>query len=512
MKHFDFDIICSNVWNKVLKYRYEILSSLFFGILAYGFYFTNMVYNYDSMQRIYRGVWVWEYRLGRWGIDLIRSLSPHPTMPWYDGMVSLMLYALGTCLISNIFHFRNKYTRILLAAVIISYPAICVEYLFIFQAIYYSLAFVLAAASVWLWVNSKSAWWYVASVLCIVMSLGLYQALLAIASSLMVVCLMKDLLSGSLSAGKIVRKGLVGLGILSAGVVLYFLITKMFFLLKGSGFADYAKAAMDDEIPFCDRLLNPYVRMVNDLLFTDRWRPYVIVSRWSSVFHVVALLCCGFALTMRMRGRLVADRLMLLLLLVMYPLSVNFMWSVSALERATKPLVQVGFVSIYVFMAVVLENIDKREWVSGVVKTALCCIVLINVRFSNVTAMRTKLLFDHTFSFYTTLVTQIKSSGMLDAQSKLAICGETDQFLFDMRRKYPNYTSYAGKGVNNYSKQSFIKFYLGFDIPQVSLEEKMELVNTEEFQAMPIYPYEGSIRKFGDVIVVKFSHKVKDIK
>ena len=504
MKTMDIDIVFDALWRKVKEYRYEIYSSLFFGLLAYGYYFTNMLYNHDSMNEIVLSYNCY-YTSGRWGIDLLAYVFPHPTMPWYDGLVSLFLYTLGICMVSNLFQLRNKYTRILLAAVVISFPSISVEYLFIYQAIYYSLAFILAILSVYLWANAKSLWWYAMAVLSIVMSLGLYQGLLAIASSLMVVYLVREVFLESESIDRIVKKGLVGLVVLGAGVVFYFMVTQFVFLVTDSGFNDYAKAAMENDSPLYARLLKPYTRMFEDLLFLNRWRPYVVVSRVSSCFHVLALLCCGYMLFREMRGRTLSEKALLIALLVLFPLSINFMWAVSNLERATKPLVQVGFLSWFVLLAVVLENASKRKLATDMMKLSLCFIIFANVRFANVTAMRTKILFDHSFSFYTTLVTQIKSSGLLDDQSKLAICGKTDQFLYDMKRKYPDWMYYPGEGVNNYSRQNFIRFLLGFDIPSVLQAEKQEIVSTKEFQAMPIYPYEGSIRKFGDVIVVKFS-------
>lgn len=503
MKTMDIDIVFDALWRKVKQYRYEICSSFFFGLLAYGYYFTNMLYNYDSMYKIVL-TYNWFYRLGRWGIDLLAYVFPHPTMPWYDGLVSLLLYTLGICMISKLFQLRNKYTRILLAAVIISFPSFCVEYLFIYQAIYYSLAFVLAILSVYLWANAKSPWWYAVAVFCIVMSLGLYQGLLTVVTSLMVVFSIKLVLQGDVPTQKIFKKGLMGIAILVTGVVVYFMVTEAVFLIRGKGFDQYATDAMESTLPLYRRVLKPFLQMYWDI-FTNS---DIVVTRFSSFFHVVALLCCGCALVKWLRGRAWSERFLLSLLLVLFPVSIYFMWF--SLSFGNMILVYVGFISVYVLMAVIMENFRMCKWLSSVVKIALCCIIFANVRFSNVTAMRTKLLYDHSFSFYTTLVTQIKSSGMLDGQSKLAVCGETNQFLYNMKGKFPQWTKYAGSGVNNYSKQRFIRLLLGFDIPSVSLEEKQEIVSTKEFQAMPIYPYEGSIRKFGDVIVVKFSDEVKD--
>lgn len=503
-KNFDFDVACSSLWRKVKEFRYEICSSLFFGLLAYGFYFTNMVYNHDSMNKIVLP-YDWYYTLGRWVIDLLAYVFPHPTMPWYDGLVSLCLYTAGICMISSLFQFKNKYTRILLAAVIISFPSFCVEYLYVYQAIYYSLAFVLAVSSVLLWIHAKNVWWHVGAAICVVLCLGLYQGLLTVVSSLMVVFLVKQLLQGDIPPRKVLGEVLTGIAVLVAGVAVYFMLTEAVFLIRGNGFNGYAREAMEGTLPLYKRVLMPFLQMYLDIITSHE----IVVTRFSTCAHLLSIICCAYAIIRWMRDRAFGEQSLLLLLLVLFPVSVYFMWFALS-SHVGSILVYVGFISIYVLMAVVTENVKVRKWMPNVVKIALCCIIFANVRFANVTAMRTKLLYDHTFSFYTTLVTQIKSSGLLDGQSKLAICGRTDQFLCDIKKKYPYRTWYTGEGVNNYSKQNFVRFLLGFDIPAASAGEKGKIVASDGFKEMPIYPDEGSIRKFGNVIVVKFSHEVKD--
>ena len=506
--YLDFDTGCNAFSRKVKEYRYEVCASLFFGLLAYGYYFTNMVYNHDSMNKIVLNGNHY-YRLGRWGIDALLYLLPHPTMPWFDGFVSLFFYTFGICLVSSVFKLRNKYTRVLLAAVIISFPSFMDDYFYMYQAIYYALAFALAAAGVFLWANARNTWWLAGAVFCLLMLLGLYQGLLSVASSLMVVYLVRELVCNPNSAREAFRKGLVAIGVLVASVLLYALVTKLVFVIKGSGFSDYANNAMGDKSFSVRRLLLPYSHMVAELLFL-RHNGSVVMTKFASRVHLAALLCCGFVVLRKMKGRTATDKAMLSLLLFIYPLSVNFMYLATD-PGAVHTLVHVGFLSIYVLMAVVLEQAERHVMLSNVAKVSLCFIIIVNVRISNEAAMQTSMLVHHATSVHTSIVTQIKLSGMLDGKSKLAILGKTDQFLHDLTKDYPHWRPHVGLGVNNYSRQNFMRYFLGFDIPAASVGEMKKIVATDEFKDMPIYPYEGSIRKFGDVIVVKFSEEVEDI-
>ena len=57
--------------------------------------------------------------------------------------------------------------------------------------------------------------------------------------------------------------------------------------------------------------------------------------------------------------------------------------------------------------------------------------------------------------------------------------------------------------INIYSRENFLRYYLGFDIPFADEEECAALAEDPRVQAMSGYPYEGSVQKIGDCMVVK---------
>ena len=64
---------------------------------------------------------------------------------------------------------------------------------------------------------------------------------------------------------------------------------------------------------------------------------------------------------------------------------------------------------------------------------------------------------------------------------------------------------------NNYNglsqNSSFYEKYLGVKINVVSKDIYQEIVQSDEFKAMPIYPNYGSIKIIDDVVVIKVSDK-----
>ena len=53
--------------------------------------------------------------------------------------------------------------------------------------------------------------------------------------------------------------------------------------------------------------------------------------------------------------------------------------------------------------------------------------------------------------------------------------------------------------------EEFFKKFLGVDIKSADEHKYLEIVNTKDFQDMPVYPEAGSIKIINDVVVVKTS-------
>ena len=88
-----------------------------------------------------------------------------------------------------------------------------------------------------------------------------------------------------------------------------------------------------------------------------------------------------------------------------------------------------------------------------------------------------------------------------------AILGDAQDPLFGC--PWEDEITYTGLGftqyiLNQYSQGDWIENYIGYDLPMVSEEAKLELAAMDEVKSMPCYPNAGSIRIVEDTVVVKF--------
>jgi len=117
------------------------------------------------------------------------------------------------------------------------------------------------------------------------------------------------------------------------------------------------------------------------------------------------------------------------------------------------------------------------------------------------------LLYENAYSFYTSLVTEIKQMPEFEDGCKIALIGNSEQYItqFDEFDDITRIMGVTGLTVNTYSREKFIRYYIGFD-PQFATEEEiLTLVKNPDFLQLPSYPYYGSLSRIDNYIVVKFS-------
>ena len=137
----------------------------------------------------------------------------------------------------------------------------------------------------------------------------------------------------------------------------------------------------------------------------------------------------------------------------------------------------------------------------------MALIIAGNIYLANEAYLLLHLRYENAYSFYTSLVADIKLTPGFDENTRLAVIGtyrEPDYYL----EQFPfsdHVTGTDGFLPDIYSKDRFLEYYIGFPIPMVSDEEIAAITATAEFEEMALYPYYGSMKLIDDILVVKLS-------
>ena len=482
-----------------LENRVPFLAALLTGFAAHMFMFTNKLVNHDEIEALfYKGATVTS---GRWGLELSKLLLPNWSMPWIYGLLTLLLISVSVCIMLGILEIRSRLSQILLAAVVVSFPSLTGTYCFMFTSAAYGLAILLAVLCVRLYQKGgavNAAFATVSLVLC----LSIYQAYIAITASLFVLLMIKGCLEVEKSVWQIVLYGLKALAMMAAALAVYFAVTLLVFRFTGAEFNSYVMENVNDKASLLGKVRMAYENFRD--IFT--FRNYSLISSEGARYaHIVLLGVILVGLVLAARKSRPLNWVLLTVLVLLLPLSINCMYLLMS-PQSIHTLVLYSFVCLYFLGALILEKLAPRPGllVKDIMALLMCIIIASNVYFANMTYLKMHLQYENANAFYVSLIAQIKETEGFDENSRLAIIGRQDNLLYP----FPELGTDGLLGpsqdlVNIYSRENFFRRYLGFDVPFAGQEELDALSKTAEFEQMAEYPYNGSIKKIGDYIVVK---------
>lgn len=493
-----------NISEYVKFYKVPIVSACFTTLITYMFVFTNKIINWDDLQFLFgKGYTITS---GRWALELLEYVLPNYSMPWFWGIISSALLIFSICIIIDIFKIDNKILQGILAAIIIAFPSEIGTMFYMFTSTSYAIAFLLAVLAVRLYLKSGVVW-KVLGVICAVFSMGIYQAYITITISFFVLLLIKDLLSNEKDWSSVIKAGIKYVLYLLIIGCLYYGITAVVLDLTGNELNGWAIRATSDSSGLLHKLTRSWKLFATMILLREYGLETTMMS-WGS--HIAFLTLTGLAsiFVVLKKKNVLNFLLYVVLVAVALPLSINFIVVLIG-EDGVHGLTLYSFISVYIFAAIVVEIITAEK-IKNIFKDSvcvlLCLIVVSNVYVANKSYLKQYMVYENTFSFYQSIVTQIQQTPGFDENSKLVVIGNAEQdssYLENFGEdKIYGLCGFRGESISD----EFITYYLGFDIPFATTEEKATLVKEEYIENMPVYPYNGYVQKVDDYIVVKLGH------
>ena len=484
--------------------KWAFLSALAFGLAAHMFAFTNKLMNADEVESLFgKGATVTS---GRWGLEWVKLVFHDFSMPWLYGIISLILLAFSACLIIRLFEIRGHLMQMLLAGMLTAFPAQTGVFCFMFTSSAYALSFIMAVLAVWL--SLRHGWkGTAAGLVLLTLSLSIYQAYIAAAASLFVLWLVKGCLDGR-EVKSLVLCGFKSLALMVAALALYYGITLLVLRLTGAEFNTYVTGNVNAIS------LPRKIRMAYDFFYyTFSYREFAYLSGpFSRLLHLVCLALCALALlweSFRMlRARRAPAAALMLLLCAVLPLAINCMFLVMAKE-SIHSLVLYSFVAVYVLAALLCERVMQGGCISAklsrdIVYFSLAAVLVSNVFFANQCYLKMHLQYENAYSFYTILLSRVQNTPGYEPDTEIALIGHYDNKLYTFPQFDLGYLKGPGQDlINIYSRENFLRRYMGLELPLADAEEIERLSRTEEFADMAEYPYYGSVAMIDGCAVVK---------
>ena len=482
--------------NKCREYSLTLCASLIFGFLAHMYAFTNKLVNADETSALFgKGATVTS---GRWGLEITSWFLPDYSMPWIFGLVSVLLLAVSVCMIVSIFEIRSPLLCLGLSGTIMAFPALVGNFSFMFTSASYAMAIIAAVASVWLF-ERGGKWRAVLAVLLLAFSLGVYQAYISVASSFFVLLLFKRLMDADSRAKDVLIRGIKYVAMLLVSLVVYYAVTFTVESIAGSGYQEYEVMAQTGLVRSLLLAYSSFVRTAVSGYFG-----YV-----NSTLSMLAHLLCALVIVVGLGSLILPQRdkgktLLTIALVIIYPLSVNCIYLIASVD-IIHSLVLFGFISVYVFTAMVADRVSGDPLLlRDAAVLALSVILAGSIFYANKIYLKMYLQYENAYAFYNTLMAEVMDTPGFNSDTVVDFVGSDAGGIkvFD-EIDSSMLTGPNEELVNIYTRVDFIRYYLGLDLYSYMEDE----IYADWFYEMPSYPDEGSIvmREQENRIIVKFS-------
>ena len=472
---------------------------------------------------------------GRWFLMIACGFSSYFALPWVIGLLSLFFLGIGAAALIEFLEIKNELSVMLLAGLLVSFPALASTYAYIFTADGYMLALCLAFFSVAL--TKRQEWGFLPGGICLAFSMGTYQSYLSFAILLSIYgCLMS--LMSECSAEKKRRNILHYLYMGLIGTGLYYVILQILLKIQGKELDTYqgiSGMASGGGLSLPEKLKN----ICQDFLaFTGKGN--VLYNDMISFAAVGLIMAAALTLFVRLVIRRGYYKkwyfyLILLIAVLLIPLAFNVILLISPdvtyhllmrYQWCLLPILTLAFLLRYGFLQTELSGqfspLHRRE--AKVLKkpSVICNIVLQwavlaasavlilhygvadNIAYSNLQKK-----YEKTYAYCLRLTDRMEQTkgyytgmpvAMIGVQNKenlpeTDITGAVTGNMIGMTGDYLVYTD------TNY--QAFMKHYLGVTINLVPDEEMERIYDTREYQELNSFPQEGSMKVVDGILYIK---------
>ena len=498
------------------KYRVPFFSALIFGFLAHMFSFTNKLVNHDELYYLFgMGATIGS---GRWGLFFAAPFLPDASLPWLNGILTVLMIAVSICLIIQMFSIKNTVLQILLSALIITFPSLTGTFCFMFTSTYYGISFLLSVLVVWLLTQTqKHRWfWMLVSLGAAVLSTAIYQSYIAITASLFVLLLIQQLLQPDSDVKAMIKTGIFDVLFLAAALGCYWICCKIVWVITGIPMNAYSQEAVTINLStIAENFLNAYRYFFEYTMHLDSG---LITTPLSLCIHYgMMIILCIEILFWAAHTRKAPKIMLMLFLLAMFVLSINCMY-IFVMPIHVHTLVLYSAVAIYIFAAVMIENglliglcgcklAQIRKVAYDLIIVGLTMVVIVNVYAANTAYLKLHLRYENLYSFCTSTAAHLESMPDYQQDTPVAVIGTWQdlEFYEDSFSGTEHLIGAHNLSPSSYSLDKMFEYYIGREVNLVYIDDAKLIAQTDAAKAMPSYPSHGYIQMIDGTIVIKLS-------
>lgn len=517
------DLYIFNILRKVPKSVYVFCVTLITGFLTNGFAMSGSYVNGDGMNAgPYYLASNWDISQGRWG----RIFFSHRfVLSWFDGLLTLIILGIATIYIIKILEIKSVSLCILVSMLMATQTHFAQWQGSFYLLLPYAVSFVGAILAVWLCdcaeLNLRGIVRFVAAVLLLTFSIGLYQSYLPIATTLILMRIIRHFMSHD-SLKQIIKKGLLymGMGICAGGLYYGILRLSLIYynveLTTARGFAE----AMEGRVPILSSpryTLKSMYRLFIELLCGKGEVYHSFTGRvvYFALFAVLLYCICYWLVQNR---RYCVDNVMMCICIILFPVAVVLLRMITETVIPWSMFPGIIFVPIGIiaFYDKVSEQIRGRVLIQWLIAGCGLFLILEAMYISNIDYSNLKIRYEKTFAASIRLLDAVEYTDGYTMDTPVIFIGTLSDTYENPLTQYETvlqgYEAYIMDFLPFHETGSrgwhvYIRNNLGVKLKEPNDYNSLysEICDSDWIDTLEAFPAKGCTGFYGDVLVVKLS-------
>lgn len=513
------------------KYKSLFLLSVLLlgvGLICHGYMLFNKLPNFDEVGSV-NGFLGIATPNGRWALPFMGIFNGPFSSPVINGFLTILFIILSVFFICDLFQIKSKFFIFCIGCLLIAFPTVTSSLTFMFMTFVFTFSLLLEVLSVWLAVSDIAFFQkfqvarprtfqclkFLFSACLMATGLGIYQAYYQVACTVIIIYGMQSLLSDD--PRLVWKKALKLFCLLVVSMGIYLVMAKIGCFFSGKEMSvTYGAGSMPELLANLPHALARCYRDFASVFYKDfRGVSYNLTVRLLiAVFFLIGVCLYEYLLYQRHKSLLIGNALLLL-----FPISLEVI-GFTMVSRGMDTLTIYSYALIFVFPFAML-SLCKLKSNARVFNLLYSCIAISSlvltwqyaILANNVYTTMDLAKLEAT-SYYTTMVTQIKSLDHYSTELPLCLLGTNseDETLYDLSAYYKGDVRgqmTCNRYINMYSRHYFLSVFLGYDPQVVYWQDFIPAADQQTcltLQEMPCYPNAGSIAIINDTIIVKLSN------
>ena len=511
---------------KKTNIRVPFLTAAAVGLFTHFLVLTNNLPNADAMTNFY-----FDQNMvtsGRWFLTIACGISSYFDLKWINGILSIFYLAVAAVVLVALFEIKDKLSMALIAALLVTFPAVTATFSYMYTADGYFLALFMAFLAVYVTKHYPKAGWAAGAIL-LALSMGTYQAYLA---ATVLLCMFDVILMciENNPVKKTLMTGVRYLGMGALGGVLYYVVLKICLAVQGKvldtyqGISDMGKVSVSS-MP--ERILGAYRDFIG---FAGKGNIFLL----NGFSYIAMVLLCGAVLASVALIALHTEAvkkwyqsLLVLLFICLLPLGTNVILLFSS-EAYYHLLMRMQWV-LYLIMAVVLlsrafetgdskKQSDKQKKNREMTKKIILCAGAIGaglfvwqfILADNIAYFNMQERYEKTYAYCIRLADRIEQTPGYYQGMPVMMIGVVDE------AKYPvtDVTGHVTERISGTTGdiliykgeqyREFMKHYLNVSLNVIEDSDKIiEIYNSDTYREMGSFPDADSIKIVDGILYVK---------